>query len=908
MLINYKTEINRLDRLMPEVKNLTLTYKKLTEQDLSKCLRFFPDLECLEIANGVLEELPKEVFQYPNLIRLRIENTAIKSIPDEIGNLKKLALFSFRNSNLNYISDALYNCPLEVLDLENVNLKEIPRAILNLSNLIYLKLDKNQIKEFPSEYLDALAPKLNSLILTDNQIEYFPLICNFPNLQFLYLSKNKFRTWNDKFAGFPQLIELMLNDGLLETVEFHHAMPTINQLTLNYNQLNEFPKGLENIRYVKYFDIYGNNFTSIPEEIKYLEECEQLNFDLDRVTDAPLFAKKLNYEYKDEVDLEEGNEIPLSVFQDKTLRRLDLSGKKNPVFPDDIPANSNIYTVVMNNCNLSKIPQNLDKLKSLFYLELKNNHFTHLPKELAVFKELDCINLSGNQLESFAGYSEIKSLHSLDISNNPCVNNIEDLLEKRAIHIEGFNWKAIKMNKKIFVPFMAALAKSPLTEAEKEKLIVLAKNQKELDFPCESIEQMIQILCIPHRKLETETRKKLLKQNQKALKQNPFTESSILYIAGKTSQKKSEISKQCQKLGIELSPKLTQQVSHILLGDRPKDLLNKELAAYVFISESDLSQMHKSENPEFLDQVDEESINKIRNLLRAKVFSNVAIAVEMLKNGGVPKDLYWDILYVIKTHFSCNETKALTKLIKPLLPQELEGVLKSRARLDFADERESDIFKKLVKNEKTWGKDFCLYMSLELFKDRKRGLRYLMTKVENNHPLRLQAIELLKEEDLLNWQYCYGYQEDWWSEGERRRSLPIPFASEIVDKSEIKRLNLRRCKISKLPDEMKEFTSLKAIDLCTNGLKELPAWFEELKELEFLDLRDNYLKKFPTVLYHLPKLKKVLFGKQSIRNYSSVNDYIKPPKDLETAFSQVEFLFEDDERFYSSTQSSVENY
>lgn len=908
MLINYKSEIKRLDGQIPEVTSLTVTYKNLTKQDLVECLSHFPNLESLEIADGNIGELPSEVFKYKNLIRLRLENTQISSIPDEIGGLKKLALLSITNTKLEYISDSLFDCPLEALELENVGLNEFLKGISRLNNLLYLKLNHNEIDEVSNEYIDAISDSLINLNLNDNQIVNFPLTSSFPNLQYLHLSKNNLSSWNDRFASFPEITELMIDNCQIQSVEFHNDMPMLNELNLSKNQIAEFPIGLKHISEVKYFHILENNFTNIPDEIEILESCEQLNFDLNKVTVAPPLAFELNPDYEEKIDLGKGNVIPLSIFQDKNMRILDLSGRNQPIFPDNIPPKCPIYSVKLNNCNLSSLPKNLDKLDNLFILELRNNHFTEIPKELENCKELDILDFTSNNLQSFAGYSAIKNLNSLDISDNPCVNNVEDLLAKRAINIDGFNWGNIKMHKKTFVSFMAALAKSPLSDQDKKELLLLAKEQKELKLQTDTTEQVIKAICIPHRKLENEIRKNFLDQQKDRLKSNPLSKDSILYLAGKPSQTKTEINTQCKELGIHLSKQLTSNITHILLGKTPKDLLGKALPDAIFISESELSVMHKAEKPAMFDKLDSESIDKIRELLRAEVFSNVAIAVEMLRNGGVPEALYLDILYVIKSHFANDETKALTKLIQPLLPLELEGVLKSRARLDYADERETDIYKKLVKNEKMWSIDFCLFMSLELFRSRKRGLRYLMTHTDLNHPLRLQAIELLLEDDMLNWQYAYGYQEDWWSEGERRRSLKIPFPTEILDKSEITKLNLRRCKIHQLPDGMEQFTSLKAIDLCTNGLKELPDWFENLQELEFLDLRDNYLKKFPSVLYKLPNLKKVLFGKQSIKKYSSMNDFIKPPIDITTAFPNVDFLFEDEEvRFYSSTKSSLEN-
>lgn len=904
--INYKADIKRLDTVQTDIESLLVTYKKITPDELALCLTYFPNLVKIQITYTTLDAFPSEIFEMENLQWLTSDGNPITKIPDEIGKLKNIIVFGLTKSKLDYISDALYDLPLQSLDFAENNLTEFPEGIKKLTNLQYLKLSDNKIEHIPDEYFEQLYPTLIKLWFRNNKLESFPLKKEYPNLDYLDLTNNNITEWNDIDSGFPKLQMLELFECKLNHIEFHHDYSSIYQFGASWNELKEFPQGIEHLKPVQFLKLEGNQFTSIPEEINQLQSLLSFTYDKSFVQNAPKHAAKLNLSYEEDFTNSRDPNIPLSTFQNAEAKYLVLDNIDNPILPDDIPENCRISIVHMRNCKMKTLPKNIDKLPNLLVLDISDNEFTELPKELANCKRLETLKIGKNKLQTFAGYDTIKSLTSIDIYKNPCINNIEDLMSKRSITVDGFNWDSINMHKKIFLPFAAALKKSKLTDEEKLEYLNMVKYQSQVSLPMDSFEDRIKALCIPFRAEEMKARELIFGMSDEEIKKRPLNDSSILYIAGKPSQKKTEIKAQCKDLGIKIENKYTDKVTHILLGRSPNELLGIKESNAVFIPESAISNLHKGKNPEFLETADNDTVNKVRTLLRSKAKENITLAYEMLKNGGVPQELYFDILYVIKTQSGWDVLNKLSKLIKPLLPQQLEGVLKSRAKLDRLDEKESDIIQKLRKNEPVWGKEFCLYMSLELFKERKHGARYLMLNTEINDLLRLDAINLMQEDELLNWHSAYGFHHDWWRESKRRRAYNIPFPIEIEDKTQIKKLNLRRCKLHELPAGMEQFTSLQAIDLCTNGLKDLPKWFANLQSLEILDLSDNYLTMFPKVLYNLPNLKKVIFGKQNITNYNTKYNFIDVPEHLSKDFPNVEFVFKVDEKtYYSCEETSI---
>ncbi|BDD09297.1 hypothetical protein FUAX_17290 [Fulvitalea axinellae] len=611
----------------------------------------------------------------------------------------------------------------------------------------------------------------------------------------------------------------------------------------------------------------------------------------------------------------EDNRIPLSAFQNPEARVLDVSGLQNPVFPEDIPEDCPIIRVVMKNCGLRTVPKVLTKLRRMILLYLEGNQLETFPEELAGCPSLSHLYLDQNPLRSFGGYDQIKSLTHLSIIETPCATRVEDLLSKRIVTITGFDWKTVGPPQKDFSRLASALAKSPLSEKEKRDLLLFAQTRRDIHLPLGTLEERIRCLCVRQRELNSRARELVLAREAEKLREKPLDKKATLLVAGKTSLKKSEIKGICGERDVKYVPKYSEAVTHVLLGDVPKELLGQKAEGLVFLSEGSFSAWADEERPQFIGQASNDLVENIKELLYSRQEENIALALEMMKAGGVPKVLYFPCLFLIKTHGG-KAVNVLKKHLKTLLPEELQGVLKSRATITWTDlspsqfnfkiseeqlrdagsEKESEIVRKLEKNEEQWGVDFCLWYALEYFKNRGRGLRYLMTKVKPNHPLRTEAIDLLMKNGTLDWSKAYGYEGDWWSERQRNKNLPIPMPLEIVKKENVKELRLQFCRLHEMPEGINAFKNIRKLDLSKNGLKDLPNSISELSELEELDLSENSFRKFPKILLRMKTLRKVLFGKQSKHIYGKAFERIEVPAEVKELMPDCVFEFAENEK------------
>ena len=108
-----------------------------------------------------------EIQKQYNIIKLKYVYRIIKDL-----------LYLNNTLNFNETIESLIN--LQVLDLQNNQLKEIPNEIGSLIDLQTLFLDNNQLKEIPKEIGSLI--KLQTLFLHNNQLKEIPKeLCNLVN-------------------------------------------------------------------------------------------------------------------------------------------------------------------------------------------------------------------------------------------------------------------------------------------------------------------------------------------------------------------------------------------------------------------------------------------------------------------------------------------------------------------------------------------------------------------------------------------------------------------------------------------------------------------------------------------------------------------------------------------------------
>lgn len=311
----------------------TLMNKKLPDLPLS-VFQEFSNLKSLFLNSNSFTEIPAAIYHLPALTTLGLSYNKITSLPDKINslqNLKELDLsgnpihsFSpaiIQNKNLRKIS--LGNLGLTIFpafllkmqQLESINLTgnhilRIPQNIQELSNLKELNLSFSGINTIPDEIFTLT--NLRALEWTGNNLEKIPpKITALENLEKLAIGFNSnLESPTAVLKALPKLKELYISGlkGGIKTPMISNigVLQTLQTLWLSYNELQDLPDSLFDLKQVKRLSLANNKLDRLPERLGELSNLEYLYLEKNQLTTLPNSIKKL-----------------------KKLRRLNLSN--NPI-------------------------------------------------------------------------------------------------------------------------------------------------------------------------------------------------------------------------------------------------------------------------------------------------------------------------------------------------------------------------------------------------------------------------------------------------------------------------------------------------------------------------------------------------------------------------------------------------
>nr|XP_027202969.1 uncharacterized protein LOC113796878 [Dermatophagoides pteronyssinus] len=249
------------------------------------------DIQQLHLANTFLEKIDKDAFAglENKLNSLTLQNTGLKEIPATIKTLKSLKTLDLSNNRIRRIRPQAFEDlnqlstlrlafnhdihldinsfnglgrTLKNLNLKGINLKHIPDAILNLTELAFLDLAQNKIEEIkprmfrnhhlltalslernlirsmhPDTFV-GLNDSLSSLSLLNNMLIEFPLLAlsKLTGLRVLDLGFNAIRQLPEQSFRSNELLTLLALDGnplkTLSLQTFKHLNNSLRGLSI----------------------------------------------------------------------------------------------------------------------------------------------------------------------------------------------------------------------------------------------------------------------------------------------------------------------------------------------------------------------------------------------------------------------------------------------------------------------------------------------------------------------------------------------------------------------------------------------------------------------------------------------------------------------------------------------------
>ena len=210
----------------------------------------------------------------------------------------------------------------------------------------------------------------------------------YPNLQVLYLNKNKIH----EIKGLDQLINLRvleLSGNLIAEIIGLDKLNSLQWLNLRSNQIFKI-EGLNSLSKLKILNLHDNKISEITglESLAYLQE---LNLSNNNIMEINNFENNTNLQ-----------ELDLSDNQIREIKVLDLL--------------TNLEIVSLGNNNITEI-KGLEDLVKLKELDLKGNHI-HEIKGLGKMIKLRVLNLSNNEIADIKGLESLTNLKFLNLKDN----------------------------------------------------------------------------------------------------------------------------------------------------------------------------------------------------------------------------------------------------------------------------------------------------------------------------------------------------------------------------------------------------------------------------------------------------------------------------------------------------------
>lgn len=166
---------------------------------------------------------------------------------------------------------------LNLLNISDTTLKELPIGISNLINLQTLLLYGNEITTIP-ESIGQLT-KLKVLDLSRNQLETIPdSITQLNNLQTINVSNNRLTAFPE-LKNFTKLLMIDLSGNQLNEFPSIHseANANLSEIYLKENRIESIPHTIDALVSLKHFSMANNQVRKVPKKLSNITKLKGMD-------------------------------------------------------------------------------------------------------------------------------------------------------------------------------------------------------------------------------------------------------------------------------------------------------------------------------------------------------------------------------------------------------------------------------------------------------------------------------------------------------------------------------------------------------------------------------------------------------------------------------------------------------
>uniref|UniRef100_A0A3P9H4M8 Leucine-rich repeat-containing protein 40 n=1 Tax=Oryzias latipes TaxID=8090 RepID=A0A3P9H4M8_ORYLA len=270
----------------------------------------------------------------------------------------------------------------------------------------------------------------------------------------LLLSSNQISQISEDIRLLPALVTLDLHDNQLNTL--HSAIGELQELQtlrLSHNQLSSLPVEVCILRNLRSLTLQQNLLENLPEEFGQLENLTELDLSKNHLTDLPQSLGRLTGLQKISVSHNKISCLPNCLSQLTNVKLLDCSNNQLSDVPASLAHMLSLEQLHLRHNRLQRLPQlhapalkelyvgnnqvgvleaeQLECLKAISVLELRDNKIRAIPEQMSLVHTLTRLDLTNNDIGSLpASLSLLPNLKVLLVEGNPLRGIRRDLLTK----------------------------------------------------------------------------------------------------------------------------------------------------------------------------------------------------------------------------------------------------------------------------------------------------------------------------------------------------------------------------------------------------------------------------------------------------------------------------------------------
>uniref|UniRef100_A0A8C7XWV3 Leucine rich repeat containing 40 n=1 Tax=Oryzias sinensis TaxID=183150 RepID=A0A8C7XWV3_9TELE len=270
----------------------------------------------------------------------------------------------------------------------------------------------------------------------------------------LLLSSNHISQISEDIRLLPALVTLDLHDNQLNTL--HSAIGELQELQtlrLSHNQLSSLPVEVCMLRNLRSLTLQQNLLENLPEEFGQLENLTELDLSKNRLTDLPQSLGRLTGLQKISLSHNKLSCLPDCLSQLTNVKLLDCSNNQLSDVPASLAHMLSLEQLHLRHNRLQRLPQlhapalkelyvgnnqvgvleaeQLECLKAISVLELRDNKIRAIPEQMSLLHTLTRLDLTNNDIGSLpASLSLLPNLKVLLVEGNPLRGIRRDLLTK----------------------------------------------------------------------------------------------------------------------------------------------------------------------------------------------------------------------------------------------------------------------------------------------------------------------------------------------------------------------------------------------------------------------------------------------------------------------------------------------